>query len=66
MVAQAISGGGRRGDLLQHSAATNFLVLPAEFASRQHYKSSRWQSAIAGTLQACALQKALALGAKHD
>src|SRR5260370_14880920 len=41
-------------------------LLRAEFASGQHYKSSRWQKAIASTLQACARQKALALGAKHD
>jgi hypothetical protein len=34
---------------LRHSAATNFPSPPAEFASGQQYKSSRWQNAIAST-----------------
>jgi len=41
-------------------------LLLAEFALGQQYKSSRRQNAIASTPQACAPQKALALGAKHD
>ena len=56
---------GRRDDLVAF-CRNELCLATAEFVFGQHYKSSRWQSAIAGTLQACALQKALALGAKHD
>jgi hypothetical protein len=59
-------GSDRRGDLVAAFCRNELCLATAEFVFGQQYESSRWQNAIAGTLQACAPQKALALGAKHD
>jgi hypothetical protein len=48
---------------LRHPAATNMPENHLVLATR--YQSSRWQDAIADTLEACAPQKALALAVKN-
>jgi len=53
-------------DLVAAFWRNELCLATAESVFGQHYKSSRWQNTIAGTLQACAPQKALALGTKHD
>jgi len=66
-VPQAISG--ERTPVacwLWHSAATNFPCYQLNSLWAQQYKSSRWQNAIASTLQACAPRRRSRSGRKHD
>jgi hypothetical protein len=57
--------GARASGVLVAAFCSNQLP-SGENSSSVRIASSRWQNAIAGTLEACAPQKALAVGIKRD